>query len=193
MAWRNFMGFETTVVIAIFLVSLLIIGTNAHTSLSISDELLEDSYDDKHNRQYDKLQTGIEINSVDIEEHGNLKNFTIDVLNSGSTSLSSSGTTFLIDGLLYDHSYTPETDLWTPQEVKTFILTNVAASNESRVKVITDNGIFDYAQLTNNVYRNSYSYLNSNSTIIEIEENSNGAQKIYMGGRYWILLPKSAK
>ncbi len=187
------MGFETTVVIAIFLVSFLIIGTNAHTSLSIYDELVEDSYDDKHNRQYDKLQTEIEINSVDVEEHVYEKTFTVEVLNSGSMSLSSGRTTFLIDGLLYDHSYTPETDLWTPGEVKTFTLTNVTASEDSRVKVVTGNGIFAYAQLTDNSYRNSYSYLNNNSTIIFIEEDSNGAQKIYMGGRSWILLPNSSK
>lgn len=138
------MGFETSVVVAIFFISALVLGTTSYTVVSASRDMVNDAAEDQYKIQNKRLQTDISITDSTANGPSASYDLTINLTNTGSETLNSSALNVLIDGAI--ESYTPSlsTTTWTPDETKTLEITGLSGAGSHRVKVITENGISDY-------------------------------------------------
>ncbi|MBN2488042.1 MAG: hypothetical protein JXA98_03350 [Methanosarcinaceae archaeon] len=138
------MGFETSVVVAIFFISVLVLGTTSYTVVSASRNMVNDAAEDQYEIQNKRLQTDISI--IDSTANGPSASYdlTITITNTGSETLDSSALNVLIDGAIESYTPSPLTTTWTPDKTKTFEINGLSGAGPHRVKVITENGISDY-------------------------------------------------
>ncbi|KGK98377.1 hypothetical protein LI82_11775 [Methanococcoides methylutens] len=136
------MGFETTVVISIFFVSILVLGTNSYAVMSNSNDVISDAESIRYEMQYTKLNSGISLDSMTLDDENST--FMVEVTNSGNIVLDSDEISILVDGHLLNYDYYPETAKWYPGEEKTFAVEDVTKPGYKRVKIITDSGVSGY-------------------------------------------------
>lgn len=138
------MGFESSVVLAIFFISAMVMATASYATISSSQEMLLSSTDEHYSLLNRKLQTDVQI----VQSTTNLQNSTyqlsLQVLNTGSETLRSDETDVLVDGVFMPYSSTNATTLWTPQTYMTLNIYNLSGFGQHRVKVVTENGVCDY-------------------------------------------------
>ena len=138
------MGFETTIVVAIFFLSAMILGTTSYVVISASKDIVDDASYEKNEMQIKRLQTDILIDSSTTTGAIALYDLTVTVSNTGSETLRSDELNILIDGTIQSYTFLPTTITWTPDEVKTLTVTGLSGEGLHRVKVVTGNGISDY-------------------------------------------------
>ncbi len=138
------MGFEGTIVVAIFFLTAAILGTTAYVVISASDDLVDDASYEKNEMQVKLLQTDIVIDSSTPVGSAASYDLTVNVSNSGSETLRSDELDVLIDGTIQSYTFAPTTITWTPDETKTLTVAGLSGGGSHRVKVITENGISDY-------------------------------------------------
>ncbi|ABE52476.1 flagellar protein F [Methanococcoides burtonii] len=136
------MGFETTVVISIFFITSLVLGTHSYAVMSTSNDIVTDAEDMKYNMQYQKLNSKITINSMALDDTSSILD--INITNNGNIVLASDEISILLDGKVINYTYTPETRKWYPDETKMFSVTDDSGFKDKRVKVVTDIGIIAY-------------------------------------------------
>jgi len=83
------MGFETSVVVTIFLVSAILIATISYSTISSSNDLLSSSLDEHYSLLSKKLQTDVEIVESNAVFHNSTYQLSLEVLNTGSETLRS--------------------------------------------------------------------------------------------------------
>ncbi|WP_440953201.1 hypothetical protein [Methanococcoides sp. FTZ1] len=133
------MGFETTIVISIFLISVLVLGTNSYAVMSSSNDIVSDAEDIRFEMQYNKLNSGVTPVSMNFDNETSI--LTIRIINSGSIVLDSDEVSILVDGYLQNYDYYPKTVKWYPGESKIFAVEDVSGLTDIRVKVVTSNGV----------------------------------------------------
>ena len=138
------MGFETTVVVAIFFLSAMVLGTASYVVISASEEVVDDASYEKNEMQIKRLQTDILIDDSTPAGSAASYDLTVTISNTGSETLRSDELDILIDGTIQSYTFAPTTITWTPDEVKTLTVTGLSGSGSHRVKVVTENGISDY-------------------------------------------------
>ena len=138
------MGFETAVVVAIFFLSAMVLGTASYVVISYSQDLVDDASYEQNEMQIKRLHTDILIDSSTPSGSGTPYNLNITVSNTGSETLQSDELNVLVDGIIQSYNFTPTTTTWTPDEVKTLTLAGLSGLGSHRVKVVTENGISDY-------------------------------------------------
>jgi flagellar protein FlaF len=138
------MGFETSVVVAIFFISALVLGTTSYTVVSASRDMVNDAAEDQYEIQNKRLQTDISITDSTANGPSASYDLTITLTNTGSETLNSSSLNVLIDGAIESYTPSPSTTTWTPDETKTLEIIGLSGAGSHRVKVITENGISDY-------------------------------------------------
>ncbi|RLF93869.1 hypothetical protein DRN50_06515 [Thermococci archaeon] len=128
----------------------LIIGISIIAMLSIfSTEILpvvfdiNDSYRDLENRILEKSQTSINITNVTLSNVGGNLLLNVTVKNTGSVSLNTSDFSILVNGT--KKSFTATKSVIHPEKEAIFTIT-VSSSGSKRIKVITYNGVADYAE-----------------------------------------------
>lgn len=136
------MGFSLVAAAAIVGVSLvmgleIIVGTTIPTITNINE-----SYNEMRNRAIDQVQTNINITSVTSEINGSNYDINITVENIGSVTLEPTYFNILINGIKNEFSCS-KTFLYPENEVY-FNILNISGSGESRLKIVTNNGISDY-------------------------------------------------
>lgn len=136
------MGFETTVVVSIFFVSVLVLGTNSYAVMSSSNDIVTDAEDIRYEMQYNKLNSAVSPVSMNFDNESSI--LTIEITNTGNTILDSDEINILVDGYLLDYDYYPETLKWYPGETKIFGVEDVSGSSDTRVKVVTSSGVAGY-------------------------------------------------
>jgi archaellum component FlaF (FlaF/FlaG flagellin family) len=133
------MGFATSITIAIFFVSFLIIASMTYPILINSYKTLQNSRVTNHDIHMDQLNTAVDIiRLTDLTENS----ITITVLNKGSTVLNVDSSDILIDGLYANYSAAP-TGHWMPLEEVRFTI-NTSTSSDHRISFITENGNSDF-------------------------------------------------
>ncbi|NOR48958.1 MAG: hypothetical protein GQ533_13100 [Methanosarcinaceae archaeon] len=137
------MGFETAVVVAIFFLSAMVLGTMAYVVISASQDLVDDASYEQNDMQIKRLQTDILIDSS-IPGSGTPYDLTITVSNTGSETLQSDELNVLVDGIIESYTFAPMTTTWTPDGTITLTVAGLSGGGSHRVKVITENGISDY-------------------------------------------------
>ena len=138
------MGFETTVVVAIFFLSAMVLGTASYVVISASEELVDDASYEKNEMQIKRLQTDILIDDSTPAGSAASYDLTVTISNTGSETLRSDELDILIDGTIQSYTFLPVTTTWTPDEMKTLTVTGLSGAGSHRVKVVTENGISDY-------------------------------------------------
>ncbi|AEH61502.1 flagellin [Methanosalsum zhilinae DSM 4017] len=133
------MGFDTSVVVAIFFVAALILGTSAYSTISMADSDVDDASEERFKMEFARLHTDLEITGVDNPDNTSL---IISMTNTGSRTIDASCLSVLVDGALREYSYDPPYT-WTPLEDYE-ISVALPVENEHRIKVVTENGVADY-------------------------------------------------
>lgn len=138
------MGFETAVVVAIFFLSAMVLGTTAYVVISASQDLVDDASYEQNEMQIKRLQTDILMDSSIPSGSAASYNLTITLSNTGSETLRSDELNILVDGIIESYTFAPTTTTWTPDETITLTVAGLSGGGSHRVKVITENGISDY-------------------------------------------------
>lgn len=139
------MGFETTIVVAIFFLSAMILGTTAYAVISASQDLVDDASYEQNKMQIKRLQTDIVIDSSTPTGPTASYDLTMTVSNTGSETLKSDKLNVLVDGTIQSYTFAPTTTTtWTPDEVITLTVEGLSGAGSHRAKVITENGISGY-------------------------------------------------
>lgn len=138
------MGFETSVVLTIFFVSVLFIGTLSYTTISSSHDFLSSSADEHYSLINKKLQTDLQIVGSNAIIHNSTYQLSLHVLNTGSETLRSDEVDVLIDGVYRPCSNVNNTTTWTPETSAVLNVYNLSGFGDHRVKVVAENGICDY-------------------------------------------------
>ncbi|MCE8425501.1 MAG: hypothetical protein J5U17_06955 [Candidatus Methanoperedens sp.] len=131
------MGFATSITVAIFFLSFMVIASIVYPVLSRSYNNIQESIDVKHNIQLNELNTRINILSTTANGGGNID---ITVSNDGSTVLHANRSNVIVNGILSNYTVTPS-GLWLPKKNAVFSVNTGATSPP--IKVITENGISD--------------------------------------------------
>jgi archaellum component FlaF (FlaF/FlaG flagellin family) len=136
------MGFSLVAATAIIGVSLvmgleIIVGTTIPTITDINE-----SFNEMRNRAIDQVQTYINITSVTSDINGSNYDINITVENIGSITLQPTYFDILINGTKND--FTCSKIYLYPQDEVYFNVLNISGSGESRLKIVTNNGISDY-------------------------------------------------
>jgi flagellar protein FlaF len=129
------MGFETSVVVTIFFVSVLITATISYTTISSSHDLLSSSADEHYTLINEKLQTDVQIVQSSAIIHNSTYQLSLQVINTGSETLRSDEIDVLVDGVYRPYSNANTITTWTPQTYVTLNVYNLGfwpASGKSR-------------------------------------------------------------
>ena len=143
------MGFSTSGATAVLLVGLLVAVGIAYPVLQDAQNARLSAIDDRDDRTLDLRNSDIELEEAqydDGEDEDDESTLTVDVTNTGSTTLSVPATDLLVDGIYRpvgeDETAVDEIEtreLWQPGETLTF--TVVVDDRPERVKVVTEHGI----------------------------------------------------
>lgn len=137
------MGFGTSGAVAVVFVGLLIAVGIAYPTLEAANDRRSTAIDDRDRRALDVKNTDIDLTDAAYNATG-ADELTVNVTNTGSTTLSVDETDLLVDGV-YQESYETTVDnesarsLWQPGERLTMTVSLASAPN--RVKVVTENGV----------------------------------------------------
>jgi archaellum component FlaF (FlaF/FlaG flagellin family) len=104
---------------------------------------VDESYDEMRNRAVDELQTDIEIDDITVQANSSFHDITINLTNRGSTVIDSSYVHCLIDGSI--QGFTVNSRYFFPESSYSLSVNGLAGSGMHQVKVVTMNGISDYA------------------------------------------------
>jgi len=139
------MGFEVTVVTIIFFISAVILGTLSFETLVSSSELVNDASVEQYEMQSKQLQTDITIDALDTNNVSTPHDLTITLTNTGSETLQFDELNVLVDGELKSYSYSETASVWTPEETRELVVSNIFGFGSHRVKVVTGNAVSDYS------------------------------------------------
>ncbi|MDW7732058.1 MAG: hypothetical protein SCH66_06480 [Methanolobus sp.] len=139
------MGFEVSVVVAIFFISAVIVGTLSYTTLTTTSDIAADASAEQHEMQTKRLNTEIEIDSSIAGVFNGTYDLTVTMTNTGSETLDFDELNVLIDGSLKEYAFSDTAVTWVPEETRNLTVSNLEGTGSHRVKVITENGIADYA------------------------------------------------
>ncbi len=137
------MGFEVAIVVAIFLLSGLVLGSSYYGAYSTSNELVEDARQDSFEIQQMKMQASLTINSITMMGDETSHSLVINVTNQGSVSTSGEDMEILIDGDLVSATLLSQYEIVMPQETVRFLVNDLSGSSH-KIKVISESGISAY-------------------------------------------------
>ncbi len=136
------MGAETSVVIALLFMGFLIAATTIYSTVDYNQNLVRKAQFDQDTMKKAKMQTDITI--LNVTNKTSFVNITLR--NTGKTTLNASALDAFVDGTKYPYSLLSSGNTW-PAENNTDISIAVTGSSGKRIKIITENGISDYAIL----------------------------------------------
>ena len=132
------MGFSTSASVVILAASLMYMATIFYPFANLSYHRVLDAKKNLDDMQFDKLNTKIVITNTQ-NDGGNLK---ITVYNNGSVTLNASKLNVIHDGALISSFSVSQEGVWTPRN---FINVTLNGITSGRTKIITSNGVADYA------------------------------------------------
>ncbi|WP_406656562.1 hypothetical protein V7O62_11980 [Methanolobus sp. ZRKC2] len=138
------MGFEVSVVVTIFFISAVIVGTLSYTILTTSSDIAADASAEQHQMQSKRLNTDLEIDNSVAGVFNGTYDLTVTMTNTGSETLRFDDLNVLIDGSLKEYSFSDTAVTWVPEETRNLTVSNLTGTGTHRVKVVTENGIADY-------------------------------------------------
>ncbi len=147
------MGFSVSGSAAIIFAGFIVAAGLAVPSLAGSFTDVTDSQGEQIDRGVATINTELEIENATYNETSDT--LTVEARNTGSTELSASDTSLLVDGVLLPDAdrtvvgVTESTDLWLVGDLLRFTVTDVSGRDDidetelNRAKVVAENGIDD--------------------------------------------------
>lgn len=136
------MGASTSVVIALFLLGFLIIGTTTYSLVDYYSNLVKNAQYEQDAMKKAEMQTDITI--MNITKSASRLNITLK--NSGKVTLNASSLNVFVNGaLLPNYIVLSSGNVWAPKNNTNITLYPVDNTAGNRIKIITENGISDYA------------------------------------------------
>jgi archaellum component FlaF (FlaF/FlaG flagellin family) len=132
------MGFSTSASVVILAASLMYMATIFYPLANLSYQRVLDAKKNLNDMQYDKLNTKIVIAST--QSDGGKLNIT--VFNNGSVTLNASRLNVIHNGTLVPSFSVSQEGVWTPRN---FINVTLNGTTSGRTKIITSDGVADYA------------------------------------------------
>ncbi len=132
------MGFSTSAAVVIFAASVVYMATIFYPFASLSYHRVLDAKKNLNDMQFDKLNTKIVI--ANTQSDGS--NLNITVYNNGSVTLNASKLNVIHNGTFVSSFSVSQQGVWTP---KNFINVTLSGITGGRTKIITSNGVADYA------------------------------------------------
>ncbi len=137
------MGFEVTVVVVIFFISALVVGTFSYTALSTSSDIVADASAEQYLMQNERMHTSINIEHSVPGIPGSTYDLTVTLTNTGSETLRFDELNVLIDGQIEPYTFS-EAALWVPAETRSLAISGLTGAGTHRIKVVTGNGVAAY-------------------------------------------------
>ncbi|MDD5474449.1 MAG: hypothetical protein PHU34_09940 [Candidatus Methanoperedens sp.] len=134
------MGAETSVAIALLFLGFLIMGAALYSSVDYSQSLVKKAQSDQDTMKKTKMQTDITI----MNATNKTSSLNITLKNTGKTTLNASLLDAFVDGIKYNYTLLSSGKTWT-SENNTNLSIAMTNSTGKRLKIITENGISDYA------------------------------------------------
>ena len=138
------MGFETAVVVSIFLIAFMFLGGTYYNGWAASQDNLQTAKEDNNALMLEKTHTSINIGEINSDGSNTSYTITVDVTNTGSRVLDWEKIDVLVDGKLLDYNTSTDPNTWSPEESVTFTMDDLNGSGWHRIKIVTENGIGDY-------------------------------------------------
>ena len=135
------MGFSVSGSAAIIFIGLVVAVGIAVPPVVGSFGSLADAQGEQIDRGIDALNTDFEIESATYDADN--ERLTLELVNTGSTTLSRAKTSVLVDGEIYPG--VADEGLWVPGETITITVEDVTTEPE-RVKIVAENGIAETVQ-----------------------------------------------
>ncbi|MFA4935749.1 MAG: hypothetical protein WC568_07935 [Candidatus Methanoperedens sp.] len=141
------MGAETSVVIALFFVGFSFVAIAIYSSNDYATNLVKNAQVDQDTMKKDEMQTDITITNVIFINQTSNSYLNMTIKNTGKTTLNASSMEVLINGTLYDYSLLTTGNTWVPKNQTNITIypLNYTTTIGSRIKIVTGNGISDYA------------------------------------------------
>ncbi|MCZ7357046.1 MAG: hypothetical protein O8C66_13610 [Candidatus Methanoperedens sp.] len=143
------MGASTSIVVALFFLGFLVVGAAVHSSGDYSNNLIKNAQYDQDTMKKAKIKTDVTITNVSLSSKSGNVYLNITLQNTGETTLNASLLEIFVNGSYYSsYNLTPSRNYtWVPQNKLNISLYPMNYTNTTgrRVKVVTENGISDYA------------------------------------------------
>ncbi len=137
------MGAETSVVVALLFVGFLFVATSIYSLVNYDQNLVKKAQYDQDTMKKAKMQTDITITNI---WPANPPYLNITVQNTGETTLNSSALEIFVNGNYYpSYNLSPIGNTWVPKNSKNISILTGSYPNNSRIKVVAENGISAYA------------------------------------------------
>ena len=138
-------GFGVSGSTAVIFLGLLIASGTLYTAAAGSAEQISEARDEDSEDLLDRRNTDLEIDRV--RYHNDSDTVEINVTNTGTTTLTVSGTSVLVDNVYESPASTAvegdgETDVWGEERTLVVNVSDVAAEPDG-VKVVAENGVAD--------------------------------------------------
>ena len=127
--------------LAIVMAIEIIVGTTIPTVTNV-----QNSFDEMRERAIEQVQTDINISSITSEVNGSNYDINITVENTGSVTLKTTYFNILINGI--DKPFSCSKKYLYPENEVYFNVSNLQATGDTRLKIITNNGISNYYDFT---------------------------------------------
>lgn len=134
------MGAETSVVVALFFLGFLVVTVVSYSSIDYAKNLVKNAQYDQDTMKKAKMQTDIAI--INVTNKTTYLNLTLK--NTGKTTLNASALDVFYDGKYYTYNLLSARNTWT-SETDLNISVNLVPQTNNRIKVVSENGISDYA------------------------------------------------
>ncbi len=141
------MGAETSVVIALIFSVFLILGTITYSSIDYSNNLVKNAQYEQDTMKKGKMQTDITITNVNLTNNSDNSRLNMTIKNTGKTTLNVSSMNVFVGGAMYNYSLLTAGNTWVPENRTNITIypLNYTNTTGSRIKIVTENGISDYA------------------------------------------------
>ena len=144
------MGFGVSGASAVIFLGLFIAAGTLYATTSNTAEIVSDAHHDDRERLLDRRNTALNVSDATYDTSDDTLNVTVE--NTGTHTLSVNATTVLVDNAYVSTANATvdgvsSTDLWEPGETLRLSVTTTSVTDESRVKVVTETGVSDGADI----------------------------------------------
>lgn len=138
------MGFSVTATHLVFIISFIIIGSAAYTTLGPAVDYTLDSAREHNDLMEERMRTSFKVTSTTTYPDTNSYDLQVNMTNTGATEINPTKLTVLVDG--EPHAYVTGAEVWSPGENTDIWLIDLPSTGgQHRLKIVAENGVPAYA------------------------------------------------
>ena len=134
------MSADTSVVVALLFVGFMVVAATVYSSYDYYKNVMKNAQYEQDAMEKNKMQTDITIINVT----NRTTNLNLTIKNTGRTTLDLSSFDAFVDGNFYNYSLMGIGNILVPENISNISIP-MSGSSGKRVKIVSENGISDYA------------------------------------------------